>query len=152
VRATLLLLLAATALTTAGPEPPSLPLPRLSTFATPPEATATGHKRATRPGQARSSEDPTQTCASCAGRIARSAAAVPKLTMPVDAGHPRVDYFEPVVGPQFIIDSRRERQRGRTHPRPLARRPVMRQDAAPLLVGVTTDQERPRASPRRPSG
>jgi acyl-coenzyme A thioesterase PaaI-like protein len=27
----------------------------------------------------------------------------------------RVDYFEPVVGPQFIIDSRREQQRGPTH-------------------------------------
>ena len=27
----------------------------------------------------------------------------------------RVDCFEPVVGPQFIIDSRREKQRGRTH-------------------------------------
>lgn len=26
-----------------------------------------------------------------------------------------VEYFEPVVGPQFIIDSRREKQRGRTH-------------------------------------
>jgi acyl-coenzyme A thioesterase PaaI-like protein len=27
----------------------------------------------------------------------------------------RVDYFEPVTGPRFVIDSRRERQRGRTH-------------------------------------
>ena len=27
----------------------------------------------------------------------------------------RVDYFEPVVGPRFVIDSRRETQRGRTH-------------------------------------
>jgi acyl-coenzyme A thioesterase PaaI-like protein len=27
----------------------------------------------------------------------------------------RVDYFEPIVGPRFIIDSRREKQRGRTH-------------------------------------
>ena len=27
----------------------------------------------------------------------------------------RVDYFEPIVGPSFIIDSRREKQRGRTH-------------------------------------
>jgi acyl-coenzyme A thioesterase PaaI-like protein len=27
----------------------------------------------------------------------------------------RVEYFEPVVGPTFIIDSRREKQRGRTH-------------------------------------
>jgi acyl-coenzyme A thioesterase PaaI-like protein len=27
----------------------------------------------------------------------------------------RVDYFEPIVGPTFIIDSRREKQRGRTH-------------------------------------
>jgi acyl-coenzyme A thioesterase PaaI-like protein len=27
----------------------------------------------------------------------------------------RLDYFEPIVGPTFIIDSRREKQRGRTH-------------------------------------
>ena len=27
----------------------------------------------------------------------------------------RVDYFEPVTGPRFVIDSRRETQRGRTH-------------------------------------
>ena len=27
----------------------------------------------------------------------------------------RVDYFEPIVGPSFIIDSRREKQRGRAH-------------------------------------
>ena len=27
----------------------------------------------------------------------------------------KVDYFEPVVGPTFIIDSRREKQRGHTH-------------------------------------
>jgi acyl-coenzyme A thioesterase PaaI-like protein len=27
----------------------------------------------------------------------------------------RVDYFEPIVGPTFIIDSRREKERGRTH-------------------------------------
>ena len=27
----------------------------------------------------------------------------------------RVDYFEPVVGPTFVLDSRREKQRGRTH-------------------------------------
>ena len=27
----------------------------------------------------------------------------------------RVDYFEPVTGPRFVIDSRREKQRGRTH-------------------------------------
>jgi acyl-coenzyme A thioesterase PaaI-like protein len=27
----------------------------------------------------------------------------------------RVDYFNPVTGPKFIIDSRRETQRGRTH-------------------------------------
>ena len=27
----------------------------------------------------------------------------------------RVDYFEPIVGPTFILDSRREKQRGRTH-------------------------------------
>lgn len=27
----------------------------------------------------------------------------------------RLDYFEPIVGPQFILDSRREKQRGRTH-------------------------------------
>lgn len=27
----------------------------------------------------------------------------------------RVDYFEPIVGPRFTIDSRRETQRGRTH-------------------------------------
>jgi len=27
----------------------------------------------------------------------------------------RVDYFEPILGPQFILDSRREKQRGRTH-------------------------------------
>lgn len=27
----------------------------------------------------------------------------------------RVDYFEPIVGPTFLIESTRERQRGRTH-------------------------------------
>jgi len=27
----------------------------------------------------------------------------------------RVDYFHPIVGPKFIIESRRETQRGRTH-------------------------------------
>jgi acyl-coenzyme A thioesterase PaaI-like protein len=27
----------------------------------------------------------------------------------------RVDYFLPIVGPRFVIDSRRETQRGRTH-------------------------------------
>ena len=27
----------------------------------------------------------------------------------------RVDYFEPILGPRFVIDSRREKQRGRTH-------------------------------------
>ena len=27
----------------------------------------------------------------------------------------RVDHFEPIVGPTFILDSRREKQRGRTH-------------------------------------
>ena len=27
----------------------------------------------------------------------------------------RLDYFEPIVGPMFILDSRREKQRGRTH-------------------------------------
>lgn len=27
----------------------------------------------------------------------------------------RVDYFEPIVGPRFILDSRREKRRGRTH-------------------------------------
>ena len=27
----------------------------------------------------------------------------------------RVDYFEPVVGPTFVIESQREKQRGRTH-------------------------------------
>lgn len=27
----------------------------------------------------------------------------------------RVDYFEPVVGPTFILESRQEKQRGRTH-------------------------------------
>ena len=27
----------------------------------------------------------------------------------------RVDYFLPIIGPRFIIDSRRETQRGRTH-------------------------------------
>lgn len=27
----------------------------------------------------------------------------------------RVDYFEPITGPRFTIDSARERQRGRTH-------------------------------------
>ena len=27
----------------------------------------------------------------------------------------RVDYFHPIVGPRFVIDSRREKQRGRTH-------------------------------------
>ena len=27
----------------------------------------------------------------------------------------RVDYFEPIVGPTFVIESEREKQRGRTH-------------------------------------
>jgi acyl-coenzyme A thioesterase PaaI-like protein len=27
----------------------------------------------------------------------------------------RVDYFEPIVGPKFILESRREKQRGRTY-------------------------------------
>lgn len=27
----------------------------------------------------------------------------------------RVDYFEPITGPRFVIESRREKQRGRTH-------------------------------------
>jgi acyl-coenzyme A thioesterase PaaI-like protein len=27
----------------------------------------------------------------------------------------RVEYFEPIVGPTFVLDSRREKQRGRTH-------------------------------------
>ncbi len=27
----------------------------------------------------------------------------------------RVDYFAPITGPRFVIDSRREKQRGRTH-------------------------------------
>jgi len=27
----------------------------------------------------------------------------------------RIDYLEPVVGPRFILESRREKQRGRTH-------------------------------------
>lgn len=27
----------------------------------------------------------------------------------------RLEYFEPVVGPRFVIESRREKQRGRTH-------------------------------------
>jgi acyl-coenzyme A thioesterase PaaI-like protein len=27
----------------------------------------------------------------------------------------RVDYFEPITGPRFVIESRRETQRGRTH-------------------------------------
>lgn len=27
----------------------------------------------------------------------------------------RVDYFNPILGPRFVIDSRREKQRGRTH-------------------------------------
>ena len=27
----------------------------------------------------------------------------------------RVDYFHPILGPHFVIDSRRESQRGRTH-------------------------------------
>jgi acyl-coenzyme A thioesterase PaaI-like protein len=27
----------------------------------------------------------------------------------------KIDYFEPILGPRFIIDSRREKQRGRTH-------------------------------------
>jgi acyl-coenzyme A thioesterase PaaI-like protein len=27
----------------------------------------------------------------------------------------RVDYFEPIVGPTFVIESQREKQRGRTH-------------------------------------
>lgn len=27
----------------------------------------------------------------------------------------RVDYFEPVLGPRFILESRREKQRGRNH-------------------------------------
>jgi acyl-coenzyme A thioesterase PaaI-like protein len=27
----------------------------------------------------------------------------------------RVDYFEPITGPRFLIESKREKQRGRTH-------------------------------------
>src|SRR5947209_14816921 len=27
----------------------------------------------------------------------------------------RLDYFEPIVGPSFLLESRREKQRGRTH-------------------------------------
>jgi acyl-coenzyme A thioesterase PaaI-like protein len=27
----------------------------------------------------------------------------------------RVDYFEPITGPRFVMESRREKQRGRTH-------------------------------------
>ena len=27
----------------------------------------------------------------------------------------RIDYFEPITGPRFVIDSRLEKQRGRTH-------------------------------------
>ena len=27
----------------------------------------------------------------------------------------QIDYFEPIVGPKFILESRREKQRGRTH-------------------------------------
>jgi acyl-coenzyme A thioesterase PaaI-like protein len=27
----------------------------------------------------------------------------------------RLDYLEPIVGPKFVLDSRREKQRGRTH-------------------------------------
>lgn len=27
----------------------------------------------------------------------------------------RVDYFEPITGPRFVIESRQERERGRTH-------------------------------------
>jgi len=27
----------------------------------------------------------------------------------------RLDYFEPITGPTFVLDSRREKQRGRTH-------------------------------------
>jgi hypothetical protein len=26
-----------------------------------------------------------------------------------------IEYFEPVIGPRFTIDSRREKQRGRSH-------------------------------------
>jgi hypothetical protein len=27
----------------------------------------------------------------------------------------RVDYFEPITGPRFLIESKREKRRGRTH-------------------------------------
>jgi len=27
----------------------------------------------------------------------------------------KIDYFEPILGPRFILESRREKQRGRTH-------------------------------------
>jgi acyl-coenzyme A thioesterase PaaI-like protein len=49
----------------------------------------------------------------------------------------RVDYFEPIVGPSFIIDSRREKQRGHTH-HVLTR---FLQDGALAVLAATTMRE-----------
>ena len=55
----------------------------------------------------------------------------------------RVDYFEPIVGPNFIIDSRREKQRGRTH-HVLTR---FLQDGELAVIAATTLREIAHESP-----
>ena len=55
----------------------------------------------------------------------------------------RVDYFEPIVGPNFIIDSLREKQRGRTH-HVLTR---FLQDGELAVIAATTLREIAHESP-----
>ena len=55
----------------------------------------------------------------------------------------KVDYFEPIVGPNFIIDSVREKQRGRTH-HVLTR---FRQDGELAVIAATTLREIAHESP-----
>lgn len=57
----------------------------------------------------------------------------------------RVDYFEPIIDPRFIIDSRREKQRGHTH-HVLTR---FIQDGELAVLAATTMRE---ISPNRPLG
>lgn len=57
----------------------------------------------------------------------------------------RIDYFEPVVGPTFVLDSRRERQRGRTH-FVLTR---FLQDGELAVLATTTLREVPPERPRQ---
>ena len=59
----------------------------------------------------------------------------------------RVDYFEPVVGPRFIIESRRERRRGRTH-HVLAR---FFQDGELVVLASTTMRQIETSSVRPPT-